>query len=602
MFGSTADPGVPDGAAQGSDVRNIRVSLASDDDREQIYAMRHAVYAVELGQHRVRPECRLIDGLDAFNHYVVGTIDGSVAGFVSITPPGFGTYSIDKYVNRDELPFPVDDGLFEIRILTVDAAHRGGLLAPLLMYASLRWVEDHGASRVVIIGRSEVAELYERVGMRRLGPTVLSGAVTYELMAASVEEITQRLPAFRQLLARIKDRIDWSLAIPFERRSGAFHGGASHDDLGLRPSVERRTNLIAADVLDAWFPPAPGVLRALRDDPAFSASTSPPTDPTALRDLIADANGVDPAAILPGAGLSDLIFRCLPRWLNANARALVVEPQYPEYRHVLERLVGCRIESLAVETPDEAMVALRTAVAANAHELVVIVDPNNPLGYRLDSLALADLVTRAPDTRFWIDRTYAPFAGLDHALERLAARSRNVIVGMSMSKAYALSGLRIGYLCGPPELIADGWLATPPWLISRPAGEAAASALADPGYHLDRYRETRELRLELAAGLADIPGVRPRDGVANFVFCELDAPLDAATVVERAAVQGLYLRAFRMDPVFRWRGIRVAVQDRPTQRRLLAILGNVVEETRRARERVLVPTEPSHARDQIARS
>ena len=506
--------------------------------------------------------------------------------FVSITPPGFGLYSLDKYVERSELPFVFDDGLFEVRILTVDRAYRGTPLAALLMHAALRWVEDHGGTRIVIIGRAEVAGLYERVGMVRLGRQVHSGAVTYELMTATVEEIHERTARFARLQRRLGSHVVWSLTIPFERPLGAFHGGASHHALGPDPSAAKRAAIIAADVLDAWFPPAPEVLATLQDDVAWMAATSPPADAVVLRAAIARQLGVDDLSIAAGAGLSDLIFRSLPLWLAADSSVLVVEPQYGEYRHVLEHLVACRVDSLKVDSSGMPTDVLMASVRSGAYDMVVLVDPNNPMGYRLDPATLRELISAvAPATRLWIDRTYAPFDGPDFSAERLAGASRNVVVGMSMSKAYALSGLRLGYLRGPTSMMEEVRSVTPPWAVSRPAQAAGLAAIAAPAYYADRYRETALLREELTEGLAAIDGICPRAGAANFVFCKLDPPLDAATIIERSRALGLYLRSFPTDAQLRWHAIRVAVKDRSTQERMLEILMTVVEETRRARSR-----------------
>src|SRR5579863_9957853 len=92
------------------------VSLADAHDREEIYRLRHHVYASELGQHPENRERLLRDALDDFNLYLVGREEGEIAAFVSITPPSNGRYSIDKYLSRSELPFPADAGLFEIRL------------------------------------------------------------------------------------------------------------------------------------------------------------------------------------------------------------------------------------------------------------------------------------------------------------------------------------------------------------------------------------------------------------------------------------------------------------------------------------------------------
>jgi hypothetical protein len=91
--------------------------------------LRHQVYAEELHQHPTTHDRMLSDSLDAFNAYIVAKIDGQLVGFVSITPPGFGRYSIDKYLARENVDLSFDEGLYEMRILTVARPHRGTRLA-----------------------------------------------------------------------------------------------------------------------------------------------------------------------------------------------------------------------------------------------------------------------------------------------------------------------------------------------------------------------------------------------------------------------------------------------------------------------------------------
>src|SRR3974390_2695457 len=95
------------------------VALASDREREEIYRIRHEVYARELGQHPANAATRLRDPLDEGNLYIVAKVAGQMAGFISGTPPQHGRYSVDKYFDRESLPFAVDEGLYEVRLLTV---------------------------------------------------------------------------------------------------------------------------------------------------------------------------------------------------------------------------------------------------------------------------------------------------------------------------------------------------------------------------------------------------------------------------------------------------------------------------------------------------
>src|SRR5437667_6150083 len=127
----------------------ITLSLADERDREAIYTMRHEVYARELGQHPENARRRLTDPLDLVNTYVVAKVGTELAGFVSITPPESTTFSIDKYFARDELPLRFDDGLYEVRLLTIVRRHRRSRIAALLMYGAMRYVESRGGRSVV---------------------------------------------------------------------------------------------------------------------------------------------------------------------------------------------------------------------------------------------------------------------------------------------------------------------------------------------------------------------------------------------------------------------------------------------------------------------
>jgi histidinol-phosphate/aromatic aminotransferase/cobyric acid decarboxylase-like protein len=121
-----------------------------------------------------------------------------------------------------------------------------------------------------------------------------------------------------------------------------------------------------------------------------------------------------------------------------------------------------------------------------------------------------------PRTRILFDETYVEFAGAEHSLERDIANYPNLLVMKSMSKAYALSGIRAGYLVATPSLIDDMRPFMPPWAISLLAQIAAVEALKDPEY----YAETREFRSELAGEIEGIPGLRVYHSDANFLLVE----------------------------------------------------------------------------------
>ena len=89
-----------------------------------------------------------------------------------------------------------------------------------------------------------------------------------------------------------------------------FHGGASFDGIGTGfDDLSRRHDVINADVLDAWFDPAPGVVIALREHLSWLIRTSPPVQASGMVSAIAAARGVPAECLVPGAGSSDLIYR-----------------------------------------------------------------------------------------------------------------------------------------------------------------------------------------------------------------------------------------------------------------------------------------------------
>ncbi|GIE91926.1 histidinol-phosphate aminotransferase family protein [Actinoplanes regularis] len=571
--------------------RRLGLRPGTAADRDWIFELRHTVYAEELGQHAVNPAGRLRDALDDHDVvYLVATVGGEPAGFVSITPPWTGRWSLEKYLSRADLPVLDEPDVFEIRILTVAAPWRNTGAAGLLMYAALRWVQSRGGRRVVAMGRTALADMYRAAGLRPTGHTVVSGEVTFEVMSARVDDLAVLA---RQRYAAVLDRLsidlDWRLDLPMRDGSdGCFHGGAFFDGIGTDfRSLDRRHRIVAADVLDAWFPPAPGVLRVLAEDPAWHARTSPPVDADGLRREIAAARNLPADSLTLGAGSSDLIFRAFRQWLTPQSRVLLVDPSYGEYTHVTTEVIGCRVDRLTIGPADGWRIDTERLVGALAgadYDLAVLVNPNNPTGGRLPARVLRDALTRVPTrTRIWVDEAYAGYAGPDQSVASLAVQRPNLVVCTTMSKMYALSGLRVAYLTSDALTAAALRRWTPPWAVSLPAQLAAVAALGDPEYYAARWAETAVLRAELAEALRAVdPSVPVEEAVSNFVLVTLpaDGP-SAAEVVAACRRDDVYLRDLSpMSPVFQGRTVRIAVKDRAGNARIVAAYRAALAATR----------------------
>lgn len=356
-----------------------------------------------------------------------------------------------------------------------------------------------------------------------------------------------------------------------------FHGGAFFEAVGARfDDLGRAAQVVNADVLDAWFPPAPKALEALRDHLPWLLRTSPPTDCGGFLEVVAEQRGVPTDCLIPGGGSSDLMFLVLPRWLDHGSRVTLLDPTYGEYRHILDHVVGCEVDAVPLRRADDYRVDLEAVAASAAHsDLLILVNPNSPTGRHVARDQLRQLLDEVPlTTRVWIDETYVEYVGSEQSLEGDVVGRPNAVVCKSMSKVYALSGARVAYLCGSAPLLAPLRRLVPPWAVSLPAQVAAVAALQSPDYYDARYRETHALRGELAVSLGALPGVDVLSGCANYLLCHLAEDLPtAAEVVARCREQGVFLRdAQAMGRQMGARVVRTAVKSSCDNTRISAAL------------------------------
>jgi histidinol-phosphate/aromatic aminotransferase/cobyric acid decarboxylase-like protein len=208
----------------------------------------------------------------------------------------------------------------------------------------------------------------------------------------------------------------------------------------------------------------------------------------------------------------------------------------------------------------------------------VIVNPNSPTGQYVSRPAFESVLRNiAVSTRVWIDETYIDYAGSEHSLESFAATSQNTVVCKSMSKVYALSGVRAAYVCGPPRIAMRLREISPPWAVSLPAQLAAVRALDDPECYAARYRETQELREKFAVALRAL-GCEVIPSVANFLLCHLpEQGPDSATVARRCRERGIYVRdAGEISPILGSCALRIAVKDEQTNEKIIEVIRDVI--------------------------
>lgn len=202
--------------------------------------------------------------------------------------------------------------------------------------------------------------------------------------------------------------------------------------------------------------------------------------------------------------------------------------------------------------------------------LVYLANPNNPTGTWFDDAALERFVCRVPrEVLIVVDEAYAEYVdapGLTTAL-RLAHRYPNLIVTRTFSKAYALAGLRVGYLIAHPSVIDVVERLRESFNVNNVALAAAEAALGDEA-HLSRAREfNRSERVWLADALR-ARGYRVLPSQTNFLM--LDLGRDAAGLERRLFERGVIVRP--MAGYGLGETVRVSIGSRAENQRLLDAL------------------------------
>jgi histidinol-phosphate/aromatic aminotransferase/cobyric acid decarboxylase-like protein len=149
-----------------------------------------------------------------------------------------------------------------------------------------------------------------------------------------------------------------------------------------------------------------------------------------------------------------------------------------------------------------------------------------------------------------------------------------------MSKVYALSGLRVAYLCASPIQLEKLRSISPPWAVSLPSQIAAVVALQETSYYEKCYKQTHALREEFSEALLKFKSLEVLQSKANFVLCYLpeNGPT-AETIVSECKERGLYLRdVSNMGKNFNKHTIRIAIKDKETNQKMLKIIKQVLDD------------------------
>lgn len=362
-------------------------------------------------------------------------------------------------------------------------------------------------------------------------------------------------------------------------RTNAYHGGDFFKAIGEDfTSLSRAKKVVGADVLDAWFDPSPRVVKAIKKHLSFALRTSPPTHCEGLIQSIAKHRGLQESQIIVAGGSSDLMFIALPHFVKSGDHVLILDPTYGEYAHIFTKVLDVKLhqhELRREESFNVHVARLLADVQKIKPSLVVLVNPNSPTGQPLPKVEMIEFLSAIPtEVKVLVDETYVEYVGREQSLEQEVDHFPNLMIIKSMSKTYALSGARVGYLVASSDVIDRLAVFTPPWSVSLIGQIAAVEALNDEKYYDRMYKKTHELREDMCLSLTQVQSIDVLPSVGNFFLIYLkEKRLSAETITKQLRTKDIYLRdCSSMSPQMKDDYIRIAVKDAKTNQRVIRAL------------------------------
>jgi len=313
------------------------------------------------------------------------------------------------------------------------------------------------------------------------------------------------------------------------------------------------------------LPPSPRVIEAIKAAAGESLRLYPSPTAAPARSAIAEHFGLDTSQVALGNGADELIEMCFRAFVGAGARVAYSTPTYPLFDPL------CQVHEVIPSTHPTAEGWTWTEdLFEDPAPLKFLVNPNSPTGTHHGRLSVERVLARSRGVVV-LDEAYVDFAS-ESQLE-LIGKFPNLIILRTMSKSYALAGMRIGFALANADLIAALDAIKDSYNIDRLAITAAAAAIEDEAHHrkiVDYVVGERAWLEEQLRG----DGFEHSPSAANFVFVKPPMGSSAAAVADALRERRVLIRHYHREPIAGW--FRITIGTREQHQRLLAALKEIL--------------------------
>jgi threonine-phosphate decarboxylase len=349
------------------------------------------------------------------------------------------------------------------------------------------------------------------------------------------------------------------------------HGGAVDAlarELGV--TVEELTDF-SANINPLGLPA--GVATAIRDNISRLTHYPEPWSES-LVDILTGHHRLPAGRIIVGNGSTELIYLLL-RVLRPR-RVLIAAPAFSEYERAA-RIAAAEVVYWQTLPEDDFLPQVTQLAALNLDsvDLAVVGNPGNPAGTLIahDQVLIMAEFLRRRRIPLLVDEAFIDFAGGEDSVIGEVERQPGLMVLRSLTKIYALAGLRCGYLAASAETVARLRNAIEPWSVNRLAAVAAGTAIADTGFITATRRYIDKERARMKACIDAWQGWHCFPSRANYLLLSLPPALGGTTLAQHLLRrQRLIIRSCNnyvgLDDSY----VRVAVKKAADNDRLLAAL------------------------------
>jgi histidinol-phosphate aminotransferase len=313
------------------------------------------------------------------------------------------------------------------------------------------------------------------------------------------------------------------------------------------------------------LPPSPNVIEAIKAATGDSLRLYPSPTAAPARAAIAAHFGLEANQVALGNGGDELIEMCFRAFVGAGERVAYSTPTYP----LLEPL--CKVHEAIPSSHATAEGWTWTEeLFEDPAPLKFLVNPNSPTGTHHGKLSVARALARSRGVVV-LDEAYVDFAS-ESQLD-LIGKFPNLIIVRTMSKSYALAGMRIGFALANPDLIAALDAVKDSYNLDRLAIVAAVAAIQDEPYHRKIVDYVVGERAWLEEQLRE-QGFEHSASAANFAFVKPPLGSSAAAVADALRERRVLIRHYHREPIAGW--FRITIGTREQHLRLLAALKEIL--------------------------